>query len=177
MEGAWTALYAGVSHPRPYGDSVTYRLGAAFLGDLAVEDWGCGLGWFRRYAIGPYRGVDGSRSPFADTLADLAAYRSSVPGLFMRHVLEHNRSWQLILDNALASFRHRMVLVVFTPFGERTRVISEFDYGPGALIPEISFARDDLVGRFSEILAYEDSVETSSWYGREHIFYLEKPHH
>ena len=107
VERAWTPLYAGAITPRPYGDSVTYRLGASFLGSLPVEDWGCGPGWFKRYAIGPCRGIDGSRTPAVDTVVDLRHYRSSTPGLFMRHVLEHNHSWQSVFDNALASFQEK----------------------------------------------------------------------
>ncbi len=172
--GPWTPLHAGVKRPRPYGDSVTYRLGAAFLDALPVEDWGCGLGWFKRYAIGRYRGIDSSPSPFVDVLTDLSEYRSSTPGLFMRHVLEHNVAWRAILDNAVAAFTHRMVLVVFTPFGERTRIMQECDYGPGVRIPDISFARADLIRRFSPARFTEQSLNTRTWYGCEHIFYLDK---
>jgi hypothetical protein len=175
IEGPWTALYAGVEVPHPYGDSVTYRLGAAFIGDLPVEDWGCGLGWYRRYAIGPYVGVDGSPSRFVDVLADLSRYRSSTPALFMRHVLEHNEDWRRVLDNAVASFRRRMVLVLFTPWAERTTVIREAQLAPGAVVCDIAFAREDVIARFDGAPFTEESLATATWYGREHVFYLERP--
>jgi hypothetical protein len=95
--GRWKELHAGVESERPYGDALTYRKGAAFLKGLAVEDWGCGLGWFRRCFDGPCKGVDGSPSPFADAVVDLCRYQSSTEGLFMRYVLEHNQDWQGIL--------------------------------------------------------------------------------
>lgn len=88
--GLWNAVYRNATDERPYGQVTTYELGGWWLRDLFVEDWGCGLGWFRRYVDGPgYRGVDGSWSRFADEIVDLEQYRSQVPGLFMRHVLEH----------------------------------------------------------------------------------------
>jgi hypothetical protein len=43
-------------------------------------------------------------SPRCAEVVDLAHYRSNVPGIFMRHILEHNYEWARILDNALASF-------------------------------------------------------------------------
>ena len=170
----WDTVYARAAAARPYGDSTTYRLGAAFIGELAVEDWGCGLGWYRRYAIGPYRGIDGSASPFADVVADLREYRSSTPALFMRHVLEHNHEWRKILDNAIASFQRRMVLVIFTPFGERTSIINDVEYTPGERIPDISFARAELTEYFQRISFTEQSLHTGTWYGAEHVFFLHR---
>lgn len=97
---------------KPFNSDTTYELGAEFIGQLAVEDWGCGLGWYRRFAKGTYKGVDGSWSPYADEVADLCEYRSQTPAVFMRNVLEYNPSdWQVIVDNALSSFTERMVLI------------------------------------------------------------------
>lgn len=78
MLGAWAPWYAAIdadATPQPYGDSASYRLGASWLERCAlVEDWGCGLGWLRRFVPpGRYRGVDGTASPFADEVVDLAA--------------------------------------------------------------------------------------------------------
>ena len=174
MLGKWDALYNGADLRRPYGDVLTYVLGGAFLAGLAVEDWGCGLGWFKKYASGPYLGIDGSASPFADVIADLRDYRSTTPGLFLRHVLEHNTDWKRILENALASFEQRMVLVVFTPFSDYTHVIAENDWAPGVRIPDISFAMSDLTSLFSGWLVTEESLDTSSQYGQEHVFFLDK---
>jgi hypothetical protein len=172
--GRWRSFYAGAAGPFPYGETLTYLKGAAFLRGLPVEDWGCGAGWFRRCVEGPYLGVDGTASPFADRVADLCSYTSSTPGLFLRHVLEHNQDWQRILRNALASFTQRMVLVIFTPFAGYTSVICNRQYGPGLCIPEISFARHDLVRELGALVVAEESLKTDTQYGVEHVFYLEK---
>ncbi len=111
--GLWHDWNAGAD-PAPYSDSLTYELGAQFLESCSlVEDWGCGRGWMKQRveALGcSYRGVDGSPSPFASIWADLVHYHSVVPGIFMRHVLEHNRDWPEILDNAVGSFTRRMAI-------------------------------------------------------------------
>ena len=82
-----------------------------------IEDWGCGLGGFRAFVpAGKYRGIDGSHSPFADEVVDLTTYTSEAEGVFIRHVLGHDHAWEAILRNAVASFRRKLVLVLFTPF-------------------------------------------------------------
>src|ERR1700722_11100627 len=101
--GRWDQWYAGLDAASPYGDVRSYEVGAAFLADCElVEDWGCGKGGMRQYvAPDSYRGIDGSRTPFADVIADLREYRSDVDGVFVRHVLEHNYDWRTILSNVL----------------------------------------------------------------------------
>jgi hypothetical protein len=65
----------------------------------------------------------------ADVIARLRTYFSSRPDeIFIRHILERNGEWPLVLTNALASFRRRMALVLFTPFGPPTE---RLDTGPG----------------------------------------------
>lgn len=143
--GRWNRWYGLLgTDPEPYGLSVTYQMGADWLADCAVvEDWGCGKGWMRQYVQPPerYRGVDGSNTPFADEIVDLAVYRSRMPGVFMRHVLEHERRWWLVLANALASAEQRLALVLFTPLGEETREIA---FAPDPGVPDISFRLTDL---------------------------------
>jgi hypothetical protein len=152
---------------RAFGDDVTYRYGADFIGELPVEDWGCGLGWFRRFAKGSYTGIDGSPSVFSDRVVDLRDYRSRTPALFMRHVLEHNPfEWQTILDNAVASFQYRMVLVLHTPFNEFTFLIKD-----GA-VPDVSFAWSDLTDRFIDATWQHKRFHTATVYGVENVFCL-----
>lgn len=173
--GKWTDWYAPVTDPRPYADTVTYRMGAEWLADCAtVEDWGCGMGWGRQFfRPDQYTGIDGTASPFADVVADLAVYRSSTEGIFMRHVLEHNWEWRSVLDNAVASFRGRMVLILFTPMGEVTQAVAPFDNG-GVDVPNISFRNEDITERFGTSFSFTD-VESSSFYGTERVYFLEKP--
>jgi len=176
MTGKWDHLHAGVETLEPYGATVTYELGARFLADCdLVEDWGCGKGWMRRHVPpGQYRGIDGSRSPFADVTADLTDYRSTVPGVFMRHVLEHNYDWRAVLDNAIASFTQRLVVVLFTPLVDETHEIA-FVPDPG--VPDIAFALGDLTGPIGAAGAAwsTETIETATHYGTETVIYAEKP--
>lgn len=166
--GKWDRWYSLVDEPGPYADSSTYRLGAEWLaGCELVEDWGCGKGWLRTL-VDPdrYRGIDGSCSPFADEIVDLVDYRSTVPGVFMRHVLEHDVRWAQILDNAVASFTERMALILFTPFAATTRIIG-WDDDPH--VPNLSFAFTDLTERLTGCEWSAEVVESPATFGHETI--------
>src|SRR5262245_11452030 len=92
----WNSWYESATDQRPYGNPQTYEKGATYLRHMnVIEDWGCGLAWFRHY-VDPkrYRGIDGTWSRFADHVADLAEYKSSIDGIFLRHVLEHDYRWR-----------------------------------------------------------------------------------
>lgn len=173
--GKWNNWYRGIKDPQPYGDTATYRLGADFLQDCdLVEDWGCGKGWFSRF-ISPekYRGIDGSHSPWAENIVDLVSYQSQVPGIYMRHVLEHNYEWESILRNALASFTQKMVLVLFTPLSEKTHVIT---FAPNPGVPDISFSENDLITIFNEneVSFRSENLNTATQYGVETIYFIER---
>ena len=100
------------------GHDISYVKAAEFLDDLPlIEDWGCGSTYAGRFfKRAEYIGIDGS-SPMALLKADLQTYQSNVPGILMRHVLEHNRNWQRVLHNAIASFQRKFCLVMFLEFG------------------------------------------------------------
>ncbi len=146
--GQWDRHYAGITEAEPYGLSLTYLYAAAFVEDLeSMEDWGCGNAWLKRCMDRPeiYRGIDGSSSPFADEIDDLATRQTSVAGIVLRHVLEHNDNWQEVLDNAIACARERLCIVLFTPLAEETTVLHrEPDYGD---VPVISFSLVDICDR------------------------------
>jgi hypothetical protein len=92
----------------------------------------------------------------------------------MRHVLEHNLEWRRILTAALSSFRKRLVLIIFTPFVEATRVLA-VDRGVTAVpVPDIAFRREELVAHFGGLHWRQESMATESMYSIEHIFYLSK---
>lgn len=175
MLGKWDHWYNGLTEPTAYGSTETYVLGANFLEDCSlVEDWGCGKGWLRTLIpLERYRGIDGSNSPFADEIVDLTTHRSTTPGLFMRHVLEHNYGWRRILENAVASFTERMVLVIFTPLTDITREIAFTD---DIGVPDISFALNDLTDVFADIdISWQaETLKTDTQYGVETVFYLER---
>jgi hypothetical protein len=162
--------------PRCFGCDTTYKRAAAYLADVGqVEDWGCGAGYFKRFVPEDrYRGIDLDPSAGCDQVADLATYNSETDGILLRHVLEHDLRWQSILRNAMASFRRRMVLVVFTPFVRETGA-----RGPSASAnefpAEIHFCRGDLVREFrGAAFRLEENIRTDSPFGREHVFYLSK---
>ena len=181
--GLWESWYSNAKERAVYGDPRTAKRAGAFLnvsGIVTAEDWGCGLGGFRQY-LGDhqtYIGVDGSRSPFVDVVCDLEHYRSSVDAIHLRHVLEHNHQWAMILENAVGSFQKRMVLTLFTPWAEETAVMASYpDFlQTGQTMVDISFKRSDIVDRFSGVAHWtsEENMATGCQYGVEHMFFLEK---
>lgn len=174
--GKWASWHQGVVAPTPYADTLTYKLGADWLATCSlVEDWGCGLGWLRTM-IPPerYRGIDGTQTPFTDEVVDLTTYQSHVPGVFMRHVLEHNRDWRDVLDNAMASFTERMVLILFTPMAQTTHEVAWYQE---LEVPDIAFRHEDIVARFaSDTVSTFEDYATKSQYGCERVYLLQKGH-
>jgi hypothetical protein len=172
--GKWADWYHGLADSWPYGETTSYEIGAAWLADCALtEDWGCGAGWLRTL-IPPerYRGIDGTASSVCDEVVDLVAYRSTVPGIFMRHILEHNRMWDRILDNALASFTERMVLILFTPEKATT---GEIAWASEVGVPDIAFRLADITDRFREDVTYTvERIASATEYGCETILLLER---
>lgn len=171
--GKWDNWYANLDTAQPYGDTETYQLGYEFLKDCSlIEDWGCGKGWFKQFCKeGQYRGIDGSWSKFADEVVDLETYQSTVPAIYMRHVLEHNYNWNIILDNASQSFQERMVLVLFTPLAIQTKEIA---FAPNPGVPDISFNLDDILNILFLHKVTAHTMATATQYGTETIFYIEK---
>lgn len=165
----WARWYERDSTLAPYGDTITYLIGAAFLHNLPVEDWGCGRGWYRTVHHGPYTGIDGTKSEHADKVADLREYTSKTDGLWIRGVIEHNYDWQLVLDNAVASARKRIAIVLFTPDGNG----QQLDYTAELEVPDIAVPHDavaealDTAG-FTDVQRY--TIPTSSHYREETLF-------
>lgn len=160
----------------PYDDETSYAKGMAWLDGhgATVEDWGCGTCYAQRFVTqSRYVGVDGSASDQAAVKAELQEYRSETDCIFMRHVLEHNWGWRQILDNALQSFGKRMVLVIFTPFaapGASGDTVLD-STGP---IPDLALDRNELRQMLGPFLVREERIETSTQYGTETLFFLEK---
>jgi len=119
--------------------------------------------------------VDGSKTPFADVKTDLTSYNSNVDGIFMRHVLEHNYEWKIILENACKSFKQKMCLVLFTPFSLKTKEIAH-NLKHGVDVPDLSFDKTELIEIFEKYnIKYElITINTNTGYNVEHIFYLNK---
>ena len=169
--GKWNKEYANVKIGDTiawvYGSSDSYRIGAKFLKDCkTVEDWGCGLGHFKRFRKTGYIGLDGSKTPFADKIVDLAKCKRSCEGIFMRHVLEHNINWKKILENALESCSKKMCLIIFTRFSERTKVIAD-SVVQDINVPDISFSKKELDGiitKYGTFSFTEISTRTQYWY-------------
>lgn len=176
--GPWDEMYVGLTEPEPYANTPTYELGARWLAPCdRIEDWGCGACWLKTLLPADrqagYVGIDQAASPWADVVADLTEYRSTTSGLFMRHVLEHNRDWQLVLDNALDSFTRRMFLVVFTPLADHTHP-HEVDEDTGSFA--LSFFLGDMALHFHRAGVEWDyeRLETEAHYGEETVFRISK---
>ena len=177
MLNKWDWWYKNVKRMSSfrYGNTVTYELAEDFLKNLSVEDWGCGTGGFKRMHTGEYLGIDGSKTPFVDKLADLRSYKSSVDGIMMRHILEHNIEWEKVLDNAISSFKKRFCLVLFTPFTDKTKVIAQ-NKKHGVDVPDISFSKRDIERHFKGLKwKLTENLKTKTGYGIEHLYYIEKP--
>ena len=164
----WKIWYDRDSSLAEYGDKHTYSIGVEFLQGLAVEDWGCGRGWFKAVHQGPYVGIDGTTSQHADIVADLREYKSSTPGLWLRHVLEHNWDWERVLDNAVASAEQKIAIIVFTPNGngEQLDYTEELDV-PDIAIPHKVIAETMKAAGFT---VEQKTLQTGSHYGEETIF-------
>jgi hypothetical protein len=174
--GKWAGYYADIVHPVPYGDAKTYEIGAEFLADcVVVEDWGCGTGWFKKIAEPKglnVTSIDGSYSPFCDRVRDLEHYRPlDVDGIFMRHVLEHNYAWDKILDNALASAKKKLALVLFTPPSNDAEA-HQIAWVPGYNVPDLSLPPEVLDQMFHEAGFHVEhrTLKTATWYGEENLY-------
>jgi len=177
----WNNLYERLykegngNHSRLYGDGITYLMAATYFADVAqVEDWGCGTGGFRHYCMAKYIGLDGSNTPYADKIVDLETYRSSTEGIMLRHVLEHNYNWETVLQNALFSFRKKLFLCLFTPFGEETKEIAH-NKPFGIDVPDISFCRQDVEKYLSGFnWKLIENIETNTQYHVEHVYLIQR---
>jgi hypothetical protein len=103
-------------------NQLTYELGYNFLKNCnKIEHWGCSESEFKKYIKKDhieYIGIDNSIEANANIKADLCEYTSSVDGIFMRDVLEHNSEWKKILQNACKSFNKKMCLILFKPLSD-----------------------------------------------------------
>lgn len=160
----------GATPQFPYGDETSYRKAMEFLdGPHIIEDWGSGVSWARKFVQrGRYIGIDGSWSMHCDLVTDLRTYRSTADAILIRHILEHNLDWKKILENALGSFQKKFCLILFTPFGEETRSIGSTKEN----VPDLSFRKEDLLEFLRPFSFTEESFESATQYGAEHIFYI-----
>ena len=179
--GRWDQYYIGKTKDDllmySNNDDTTYRKGYEWLRYCGtIQDWGCGYGFFKTLCKdNVYIGLDGSCAPNAYMQVDLATYRSCTPGIFMRHVLEHNEEWEQVLRNALSSFYDRMVLVLFTPFSDHTYDMEPIESGTEHRC--FSFKKEDITNMFDEYCirwTLEENLHTETQFHVEHIFYLEK---
>ena len=180
--GLWDKRYEGEYQRRMYADPRTAKMAAVYLRHPqinVIEDWGCGFGGFKQYIREgqEYIGVDGSKSKYVDKIVDLETYRSRVDAVHMRHILEHNPNWEVVLQNALASFKKRMVLTLVTPFVKKTQMLNEYPNfcGTDYTMVDIAFRLEDITQYFNHLLWHGIyNINTNSQYNCEHIFYLER---
>lgn len=167
IAGRWD--YSSVTEPFHYGKPPTYQLAANWLNVCKeVEDRGCGLCYAKRYFTVPYRGVDGSHNPWLSEVVDLVTYRRKVSGILMRHVLEHNPEWRVILKNALEDFADRMALLLHTRMAQKDELLGQTTFASGIQVPSYSLCEGDLAQAVAPYLNHQESFEN------ETLFYLEK---
>ena len=176
MIGHWDSYYKDWPKGQIglYGQGTLCLLGYEWMKDCSlIEDWGCGRGYFQWLCKpGQCVNLDCSCTPWADKQVDLVEYTSSVPGIMMRSVLEHNDEWETILRNALASFTERMALVIATPFGDR-----QIDVLVHPEAPFYSFSMSQITSVIDSCQAkwhFHDVPITDGMFPYEHIFYIWK---
>ena len=70
-----------------------------------------------------------------------------------------------------------MVLTIFTPYQNKTKIINEYDNfnNTGISMCDIGFSREDIVECFGEIPFFAiENLTTDSQYNIEHMFFLSK---
>lgn len=168
LVGKWNKVWSD-KIPIPLGYEITYKIGMAFLKNCnVVEDWGCANGYAKRYCKSPqYIGIDGSENACSNETYDLRYYTSSAEGIFMRHVLEHNPDWELILNNALSSYTKRFALIInhIVDNSYETKITSIIE---DREIVNMIFKKDDLLKLFKNHHFIDFDIDT------EHIFLFNK---
>lgn len=175
--GKWNQWYRDAEEASAYGDTISYQMCADYLQSCStVEDWGCGKGWMRQFFDGgpDYIGIDGSNSPHADIIEDLCERETTVDGIILRHVLEHNHEWERILGGAIAGATQKIAVVLFTPLADsETTVIADNDIG----VPDISFFLNDIYEPIGEKFAISTVMTfgSATQYGTETVILGEVP--
>lgn len=172
--GAWK--YTHRTDDVRYGGELSYRKMATFLDGCGplVEDWGCGGAYAKRFfSKSCYVGLDGSEGR-CDRVVDLREYTSQADGILIRHLLEHNYDWPLIVANAAVSFKKRLVIIFFIPTAKFTT--NAFNENNG--IPNLSIGTTLLLSYFPEsrfTLDWEQVVdEETSPHSKEWILCVER---
>lgn len=164
--------------PHVMGDPHTAKLAAQWLdrSDVTtIEDWGSGHGGFREFVSDRQicTNVDGSESPHTDKVVDLRFYQSEVDAIHLRHVLEHNHNWHLVVDSLVKSFKVCAVITLFTPLVEQTHIIKSYKTG----FVDYAFREEDITSRFSSDITFTIEREISrkkTQYSNETMFFLER---
>ena len=170
----WKKSHEGRMDIKMYGSSMTYELAAEFLDDCdTIEDWGSGRGGLTLFRKKSIVGVDGTKTPFVDVIADLCEYTSDADGILIRHVLEHNWDWRKILENAIESFRKKLCVVLFIPLSDKGTY--NVEQVKGVDIPNLSICKNEFIDCLGT-LEWEktDRLHTDANYRNEHVFYIIK---
>lgn len=157
-----------LQHPL-YATAETYLLAAEWLRNCAtVADWGGGSGFFQTFlpASVRYTLVDGTVQTTDQVLADLRTYQEPSDGILLRHVLDINADWRVILRHAVEACRQRLMVITYTPAVTQTAYIRHKSGWPIH-----HFSPSDLAMKMNPYLVKVDAVETSH---PERVYYVEK---
>lgn len=173
-DGWYKELKEGVPSSYKYGETSTYQIGADFLADCeTIEDWGVGGGGFLRFCPQAI-GIDGSDTPFATKKhVDLCEYESSVEGIHMRHVLEHNYEWERIFANALNSATKKLCITLFIPLSEGDTQELAHNLPHGVDVPDLAISKDifdDILKIANPKLVEIETLDTNTGYNKEVVF-------
>lgn len=176
MTGKWN--YRGLGQVK-YGHPESYERPMAWMDEIGgtIEDWGCGCAYARKYVQkSTYIGIDGSQNEYADKCGiDLCEYKSDCDCILLRGVLDHNEDWEKILTNAIASFKKRMVLMIFHDLGAETKVILRHADPKFPGVPDLQFSLPDLMKYILPFLVKTETIAKCKGYpNNETLFYLEK---
>lgn len=177
LYGPWD--YRTQKQQWPYDDTASYRIVADWLDHPGVvEDWGCGTAWARQFfKQADYIGIDGAWSQWCRIQADLRTYRSMVPRVMMRHVLEHNADWRTIAANFALSWTERAAIVFFIP----PQPEEQDTGGPDWPVPDIAVSGPEVASlldpmgdvRFEYVDLQYPPENTIQW-GWEGVWLLER---
>jgi len=150
---------------RRYGDVDSYRMAAAWLRFCkTVADWGGGGGFFRTHLqLGTqYVNIDGTQQEGVDIVADLSKYRGESEGILLRHVVDNTPEPWAVLENVLASFTKRLVIVTYTPHAPESAVVA-YQHG----WPVWHLNHDDLVAALGSSFVRSQTT----YRGSERLYY------
>ena len=159
MKNKWN--YQGLGQVK-YGKAGTYQAAVEWLDEVggSLEDWGCGCAYAKGFVKkSRYIGIEGSKNDFADRCdVDLREYKSEADSILLKHVLDHNPEWKKIIQNAIDSFRQRMVIIFLRNWGKETKIVLTHGDPKYPGVNDLQFRKEDVLEFVGPYLVKEEHV-------------------